>query len=84
MTTATARQLPLDPPWPKPGSVKSAVLHYLMGRPEGSCRRDFAQIDIYEVSARIGELQRDGWPITKRKCSRHHHRPESHFVEYLI
>jgi hypothetical protein len=77
-------QLTLDPIWPKQGSVKAAVLNFILARPDGSCRRDFAEIDVYEVSARIGELQKDGWQISNRPCSRHQHRPESHFVEYSL
>lgn len=67
-------QLTFDPIQPKPGSVKSAVLHYLQAYPDGRCRRDFALIDIYELSNRIGELEADGWVIQKGKCERHNHR----------
>lgn len=67
-------QLSLEPLMPKPGSVKAAVLHLLQSRPEGMCRRDFANEDIYELSNRIGELQADGWVILKGRCQRHNHR----------
>jgi hypothetical protein len=78
-------QLLFEPFAPKPGSVKSAVLHYLLSRPDGSCRRDFAtDIDVYEVSARIGELEADGWVIYRQRCTRHQHRRESHFLEYFL
>lgn len=76
------QQLSLDPLLPKRGSVKFAVWHLLMTRPDGLCRRDFAKEDIYEVSARIGELEKLGWPIRKGRCDRHNHRHP--FVEYSL
>lgn len=67
-------QLSLDPIQPKPGSAKEAVWHLLMMFPDGICRRIAAEWDIYELSARIGELERDGWTILKSRCERHSHR----------
>lgn len=74
--------LPIEP---KPDSVKAAVLDYLRARPDGSCRRDFAlELEVYELSARIGELKKDGWHIITRPCSRHRHRRHSQFLEYRL
>lgn len=67
-------QLTFDPIQPKPGTVKAAVLNLLLAYPDGLCRRDFAQHDIYELSNRIGELEADGWVVHKGKCERHRHR----------
>lgn len=68
-------QLSLDPVMPKPGSVKAAVLNLMLGMPDGICRRDAAvEIEVYELSNRIGELEADGWVILKSKCERHNHR----------
>lgn len=67
---------------PRKGSAKSAVLSLLRSYPDGLCRRDFAREDIYEVSARIGELEKLGWQIRKSRCDRHNHRHA--FVEYSI
>lgn len=76
------QQLTLDPIQPKPGSVKAAVLNLLMAYPDGLCRRDFANEDIFELSNRIGELQADGWIIHKSRCEKHHHRQR--FTLYSI
>lgn len=67
-------QLTFDPIKPKSGTVKAAVLNLLRYHPDGLCRRDFANQDIYELSNRIGELEDDGWVIEKGKCERHNHR----------
>jgi len=68
-------QLTLDPVWPKEDTAKSAVLHLMLAHPDGICRRDAVNyIDCYELSARIGELQADGWQIHKSRCERHGHR----------
>lgn len=67
-------QLTLNPIKPKLGTVKAVVLGELLANPDGRCRRDFALIDVYEVSNRIGELEKDGWFIAKGKCERHNHR----------
>lgn len=67
-------QLTFEPIRPTKGTVKALVWHELMAHPEGLCRRDFAQMDVYELSNRIGELEKDGWIIWKGKCERHHHR----------
>jgi hypothetical protein len=74
----------VGPQEPKPGTVKASIMQLLRQHPEGLCRRNWAQYDIYEVSARIGELQRDGWVIGIRRCSRHDHRKAPHMVEYFL
>ena len=51
-----------------------AVLQLLRAYPDGVCRRVFAQHDIFEVAARIGELRADGFFIEGNLCKRHRHR----------
>lgn len=51
-----------------------AVLEMLRANPDGLCRRQFAQRDVYEVSARILELQDEGAFIERGQCKRHRHR----------
>lgn len=75
-------QLIFEPTRPKAGTVKAAVLNLLRAYPDGLCRRDFANHDIYEVANRIGELQRDGWIIVNRPCKRHAHKHR--LVEYYL
>ena len=50
--------------------------------PDGRCRRDFAHVDVYEVSNRIGELRDAGFIIGVRPCRRHNHR--TGVVEYRL
>jgi len=50
------------------------VLQLLRAHPDGRCRRDFAQADVYEVSARILELQAEGAFVERTVCKRHRHR----------
>lgn len=67
-------QLTLNPVWPKEGTVKASVLELLLTHPEGICRRNAAQIDVYELSNRIGELAADGWAIVREpRCRNHFH-----------
>lgn len=56
--------------------VQSRVFALMAYRPEGACRRDFVTYaDIYEVSARIGEMQAKGVAIsTTDRCDKHRHR----------
>lgn len=67
---------------PRKGSAKSAVLSLLRSYPDGICRRIAAQHDVYELSARIGELEKLGWTITKRRCNLHYH--QRRFVRYSL
>ena len=46
------------------------------------CRRTFAQHDIYEVSARIGELEDAGYLVGKGRCLLHHHKRR--FTSYML
>lgn len=57
-----------------PAQVRVYLL--LAGRTDGVCRREFAAwADIYEVSARIGEMQAKGVAIsTTDRCDKHQHR----------
>ncbi len=64
----------------KPSAL--VVLHLLRGYPDGMCRRTFAQHDIYEVSARIGELADAGYLVGKGRCTVHHHKRR--FVSYML
>ena len=64
----------------KPSAL--VVLHLLRGYPEGMCRRTFANHDIYEVSARVGELEDAGYVIGKQRCTAHHHKRR--FVAYRL
>lgn len=67
-------QLTLNPVWPKEGTVKASVLNLLLSHPEGICRRNAAEIDVYELSNRIGELAADGWAIARLpRCRNHFH-----------
>lgn len=63
----------MTPIEPKAGTVKAQLLAMLRSR-EGICRRDAASADVYELSNRIGELAKDGWPIQRTTCERHQHR----------
>lgn len=67
---------------PKEGTVRYSVLHMLEVHPYGLCREDFVKDHIYEVSARVGELQKMGWVITTAPCLRHHH--QSRIVQYQL
>lgn len=67
---------------PKDGTVRKSVLTMLRYYPAGLCRQDFADNHIYEVSARVGELQKMGWVITTSPCLRHHH--QSRIVQYQL
>lgn len=40
----------------------------------GLCRGDFARLDIWEPSKRLGELRRFGWSFWSEPCRRHDHR----------
>lgn len=75
-------QLTFDTMEPPKGTVRSSVLNLLRAYPDGLCREDFASGHIYEVSARIGELQKLGWAITTSPCRRHQHR--TRIVEYRL
>lgn len=75
-------QLSFEPIWPKENTVGAQILGLLTDFPDGLCREDFALNHIYEVSARIGELQKMGWLISNRKCQRHKHR--GNIVEYFL
>lgn len=72
-----------SPVVPKVGTVQRAVLN-LLSYHEAFCRREFAQHDIYEVSARIGELRRLGWHIGSRPCKRHEHQSRNGLIEYFL
>lgn len=63
------------PTRPERGTVKAAVLNLLLSHPEGICRRDAAlEIEVYELSNRIGELAADGWAIVREpRCRNHFH-----------
>lgn len=68
------------------------------GHGYGVCGTVFLQAYIPRYSARIGELRKEGWEITKRKCVNLHHnhgrtpptnRPgpkpkQSHQFEYVL
>lgn len=57
--------------------TQAAVYLILAGRPyDGACRRDFAlEYEIYEVSNRIGEVERRlGITIERARCRKHAHR----------
>lgn len=75
-------QLTFAPLEPKDGTVRKGVLNMLRHYPYGLCRQDFAEHEIYEVSARVGELQKDGWVITTKICERHMHR--TRIIEYRL
>ena len=64
----------------KPGT--RAVLNLLRAYPDGICRRVFAQHDIYEPSARIGELRDQGFWVDTQPCRRHRHR--NRVVSYTL
>ena len=51
------------------------VYGILYGAPQGACRRDFAQFDVWEVSNRISEIEdRLRITITRDRCVKHDHR----------
>ena len=58
------------------------VLDLLRWNPDGMCRRTFANHDVWEVSARVGELERAGFTVSRRPCNRHNHR--TRVVEYRL
>lgn len=77
------QQLTFDPIQPKDGTLLAAVLQLLYDRREGICRRSAVEeLDCYELSARIGELEKLGWTITKRRCNLHYH--QRRFVRYSL
>lgn len=55
----------------KPSAM--VVLHLLRGYPDGMCRRQFADHDVYEPAARITELKRAGYLFESRQCGLHAH-----------
>ena len=51
------------------------VYGILYGAPQGACRRDFAQFDVWEISNRISEIEgRLGITISRERCRKHDHR----------
>lgn len=55
--------------------TQKGVWGMLSAYPDGVCRRDFAEVDIWEVSNRISEIEaRLGVSIIRDKCERHGHR----------
>ena len=76
-------QLGFGPLYPKPGSVKAEVLRLLQTHREGICRKDAALwAEVYELSSRIGELESDGWVISRGRCNKHAHRQK--FTLYFL
>lgn len=76
-------QLSFAPIEPKSGTVKAALLDMLRGWPDGICRKDAAvQLEVYELSARVLELEADGFLILRTRCTRHRHRQK--FVNYRL
>lgn len=62
-------------PYDRLTAGQAAVYSLLDGRPDGLCRRDFAQHDIFEVANRIAEIEtRLGIQIGRERCTVHHHR----------
>ena len=55
--------------------TQKRVYGILYGAPQGACRRDFAQFDVWEVSNRIAEIEdRLRIDITRTRCTKHDHR----------
>lgn len=68
MSTFTANYVRLTP-------TQRAVYGMLSAYPDGVCRRDFAEVDVWEVSNRIGEIEsRLGITIHRDRCKKHNHR----------
>lgn len=65
--------------------LQRLIYAYLVGRPmDGACRRDFAaDLDVFEVSNRISEIEdRLGIVIERERCRIHKHRVA--FVRYRL
>lgn len=71
-------------PYSKLTPTQAAVFSLLDSRPyDGICRRDAAQHDIFELSARIGEIEdRLGITVIRERCRVHSHRKP--FKRYRI
>lgn len=55
--------------------TQRGVYAMLRAYPDGVCRRDFAEVDVWEVSNRIGEIEtRLGITIQRDRCKKHNHR----------
>lgn len=92
MTDHTSTQSPenedLGPyrdPYDRLTDLQGLIYAYLLARPfDGACRRDFAaDLDVYEISNRIGEIEaRLGITIERERCRIHKHRTA--FVRYRL
>lgn len=76
---------PEKSPYDQLTPLQRLIYAYLWGRAmDGACRRDFAaDLDVYEVSNRIGEIEaRLGITIERERCRIHKHRTA--FTRYRL